>query len=288
MNYRVLCLLPPFCKDLEIKHLENKNTSNSNKKVIMSKNIFSIFILICFLISNSAIAQKKEINPAAEGFNAKASDAKAIVIADEVMQAMGGRKAWNKTRYLKWNFFSFRKLTWDRYTGDVRIEDLKSDTKILMNVNTGIGKVMRKGEILSDTSADCKKALERGKKILINDAYWLIMPLKLKDSGVTLKYIGEDKNKDGKPSDILQLTFENVGVTPENKYWVYVDKTTRLVNQWSFFRKASDEKPEFSNIWSDYQRYGKMLLSGNRGREEGNLSEIEAPKKVEKKVFREF
>ncbi len=277
------------------------------KKNVNSKAIFSVFGLrntstlilsyfltlslsfsLTFLLSSSAFAQKKVQNPAAEGFNATGSDAKAIMIADEVMQAMGGRKAWDKTRYLTWKFFSFRKLTWDRYSGDVRIEDLKSDTKILMNVNTGIGKVMRKGEILSDTSSDCKKALERGKKILINDAYWLIMPLKLKDSGVTLKYVGEEKNKEGKPSDVLQLTFENVGVTPENKYWVYVDKTTKLVNQWSFFRKASDEKPEFSNIWTDYQRYGKMLLSGNRGREEGNLNEIDAPKKLDKKVFDEW
>lgn len=245
-------------------------------------------LILSFIFSISIFAQKKGKNLPAEGFNLKDSDTKAIILADEVMNAIGGRKAWDKTRYISWKFFTYRKLTWDRYTGDVRIHDLKSDTKILMNVNTGVGKVMRKGEILSDTSQDCKKALERGKKILINDSYWLIMPMKLKDSGVTLKYIGEEKNKEGKASDVIQLTFANVGVTPENKYWVYIDKETKLVNQWSFFRKATDEKPEFSNVWSDYATYGKILLSSNRGRDEGIMGEIEIFKKIDKKVFSEF
>jgi hypothetical protein len=249
------------------------------------KRIYIIFILFSFFLS--AFAQKKIKNPAAAGFNLEASDAKAIAIADEVMQANGGRKAWDKTRYLSWKFFTFRQLTWDRYTGDVRIHDLKSDTKILMNVNTGIGKVMRKGELLTD-SLELSKALDRGKKILINDSYWLIMPMKLKDSGVTLKYVREDNNKEGNPADVLQLTFDKVGVTPENKYWIFVDKKTRLVSQWSFFRKASDEKPEFENVWSEYMPYGKILLSCSRGREEGKMGEIKASRKIDRKVFTEF
>jgi hypothetical protein len=249
------------------------------------KRIYLVFVLFSFFLS--AFAQKKIKNPAAEGFNLEASDAKAIAIADEVMQANGGRKAWDKTRYLSWKFFTFRQLTWDRYTGDVRIHDLKSDTKILMNVNTGIGKVMRKGELLTD-SLELSKALDRGKKILINDSYWLIMPMKLKDSGVTLKYVREDNNKEGNPADVLQLTFDKVGVTPENKYWIFVDKKTRLVSQWSFFRKADDEKPEFENVWSEYMPYGKILLSGSRGREEGKMGDIKASRKIDRKIFTEF
>jgi hypothetical protein len=254
----------------------------------MKFKVFALLLIATLGFQRNALAQKKESNPPIVGFNLEKSDAKAIEIADEVMTAMGGRKAWDKTRYLTWKFFSFRQLTWDRYTGDVRIHDLKSDTKILMNVNTGEGKIQRKGVELLDTHPDYHKTLERGTKILINDSYWLIMPFKLKDAGVTLKYIGTGNNKEGVASDILQLTFENVGVTPDNKYWVYVDKTTRLVNQWSFFRKATDEKPEFENIWSDYKPYGKILLSGNRGREEGQLGEINVMKKVSAKVFEEF
>ncbi|MEJ2086172.1 MAG: hypothetical protein P8Y44_10915, partial [Acidobacteriota bacterium] len=48
-------------------------------------------------------------NPPAPGFNAEASDDEAIVIADQVMEALGGRKAWDDTRYLTWNFFGRRR-----------------------------------------------------------------------------------------------------------------------------------------------------------------------------------
>ena len=54
--------------------------------------------------------ESTEINPAAEGFNLEASDEKAIALADEVMEAMGGRKNWDATRYIRWNFFGRRTL----------------------------------------------------------------------------------------------------------------------------------------------------------------------------------
>jgi hypothetical protein len=246
------------------------------------------FYCLIFLIALPAFAQKKSKNPAAEGFNFNGSDPKAIQLADEVMEAIGGRKAWDKSRYITWKFFSFRKLTFDRYTGDVRILDIHSNMITLMNINTNKGKVMKMGEVLSDTSLEHRKAIERGRKLLFNDSYWLLMPMKLKDSGVTLKYIGEDSNKEGHKADVIQLTFNNVGVSPDNKYWVYIDKNTKLVNQWAFFRKATDEKPEFINVWSDYKKYGKILLSSNRGREEGIIGEIEVHRKIDRSIFSTF
>ena len=53
-------------------------------------------------------------NPPAEGFNLEASDSIAIALADSVMQASGGRKAWDDTHYVSWNFFGFRTLLWDQ------------------------------------------------------------------------------------------------------------------------------------------------------------------------------
>ncbi len=67
-------------------------------------------------------------------FIEKDSDAKAIKIADEVMKASGGKKNWDATHFISWNFFGSRKLIWDKYTGNVRIENVKNDTKILIPV----------------------------------------------------------------------------------------------------------------------------------------------------------
>jgi hypothetical protein len=75
------------------------------KNTTFMKLSLYIFLFCCSF--SVAFAQKKIANPAAEGFNESGSDAKAMAIADEVMQAMGGRKAWDKTRYLSWKFFTF-------------------------------------------------------------------------------------------------------------------------------------------------------------------------------------
>lgn len=204
------------------------------------------------------------VNPPAPGFNAASSDTRAIQIADEVMNAMGGRKAWDETRFISWTFFERRKLLWDKQAGKCRIEWLKRPLTVTVDLNTGTGKVNLNG--VEQTHPDSlAKYLDLGKKVWINDSYWLVMPFKLKDSGVTLKYLGDSKTEAGAAADLLQLTFNNVGVTPENKYHVWVDKKTRLVTQWAYFEKFSDEKPQIINAWGDYKKHGKILLSESRG-----------------------
>jgi hypothetical protein len=91
------------------------------------------------------------------------------------------------------------------------------------------------------------------------------MPYKLKDSGVTLKYHGEGRMADSSAADILTLTFENVGITPQNKYLVYVDKSTHLVGQWDFFQTVSETKPRMSTPWKNWQKFGSIMLSDDRG-----------------------
>jgi len=226
------------------------------------------------------------VNPALPGFNEEASDPEAIAIADGVMEAMGGRAAWDSTRYLSWVFFGNRRLTWDKFTSDVRIDQFKdSDMKILLNVNTGKGKVYKEGQELTQPDS-VAKYLERGKRIWINDSYWLVMPFKLKDTGVTLAYQGEGKAQDSTAVEVLQLTFEDVGVTPQNKYLVCVDKETSLICEWSYFPTAEDEEPRFTMPWNDYKKHGNIMLSGDRG--ERHLTNIMVLGDVPESTFTSF
>ncbi|HEX2465683.1 MAG TPA: hypothetical protein VHR17_13760, partial [Thermoanaerobaculia bacterium] len=168
-------------------------------------------------------------NPPAAGFDTAGSDAAAIAFADRAMEAMGGRKAWDETRYLSWRFFvpqPGRTHVWDKWTGNLRYQN--GTTLTLMNINTKEGSVWMDGQKVED-KAELAKLLQQGYEAWVNDSYWLFMPYKLKDSGVTLKYKSEGTTDDGKPADILQLTFKNVGVTPQNKYDVWVDKASGLV-----------------------------------------------------------
>lgn len=230
-------------------------------------------------------SQEGAENPPMEGFNMAESDPKAIQIADSVMAAQGGRKNWDDTRFISWNFFGNRKLLWDKHTGNVRVEHVKDDTKILVNINTGEGKVFKDGAEVTQPDS-LAKYLQKGKEAWINDSYWLVMPFKLKDSGVTLKHLGEDTTQVGQQADVLQLTYNNVGVTPENKYKVYVDKNTHLVTQWAYFPKASDSVPAFVMPWQDYQTYGRLKLSGDRG--QAKITDIKVLEDVPESAFTSF
>lgn len=239
------------------------------------KKLFVFYHLLTYLCFLAACTPKINLpkNPAAPGFNASGSDAKAMAIADEVMQAMGGRQAWDDTRYISWGFFNRRKLLWDKQAGICRIEWLTRPLKVLINLNDGTGKVSLGGVIQTHPDS-LAKYLDMGKKVWINDSYWLVMPFKLKDSGVTLKYLGDAKTEAGAAADLLQMTFAGVDVTPDNKYQVWVDKKTRLITQWAYFEKFSDEKPAILNAWGNYKRCGKILLSSERG-SRGALGPVE-------------
>ncbi len=241
-------------------------------------------LLFFFLAWHSLSAQRTEENPPAPGFNIEASDNQAIAIADDIMKALGGRANWDATRYISWNFFGRRKLFWDKHSGNVRIET--GQDIYLVNIQNNTGRVRIGNEVIQDPDS-LQKYVERGISMWINDSYWLVMPFKLKDSGVTLRYMGEGATAEGASADILQLTFENVGRTPENKYLVYVDKQRRLIVQWDYFQKFNDEKPAISTPWLDYERHGAILLSGNRG---GNrqLTEISVSDTLPASLFTTF
>lgn len=209
------------------------------------KSIFTFFIAL--ILSYNTFAQ---------------SDAKAVEIAHKVMENMGGVENWNNVHYLKWDFGK-RVLHWNKWTGDVRVTSPKDELVILVNINTNKGKAFKNGVLVTDAK-ETTQLLNQAKKWWINDSYWLTMPWKLLDPGVTLKLLEKTTLENGHKAAVLQMTFENVGVTPNNKYHVYVDAEDNLVKQWSFFSKFSDEKPKFTKPWDNYQELNKVLLSFDR------------------------
>ncbi len=222
----------------------------------MKHCLFTCFTLLVFALAQPASAQSD--NPAMEGFNLQGSDARAIEIADAVMESMGGRKNWDNTHYLSWGFGNDEQV-WDKWSGDFRYQ--KDSLVVLMNINTKEGSAWADGKEISDTGDLLKGAY----RAWVNSGYWLLLPYKLKDSGVTLKYLGEGTTEEGAAAEMLQLSFENVGLTPQNKYHVYVDKETMLVTQWAFFRQATDAEPSFTRPMGNWKRYGKVMLSDFRG-----------------------
>lgn len=219
--------------------------------------------------SDGEVAPPPPSNPAAEGFRADESDAAAIALADATMKAMGGRAAWDRARYISWNFFGVRSHVWDKHTGRARLES--GDSVRVYNVNTGEGRVWADGVELLEPE-DLRDALGGAQSAWINDSYWLVMPYKLKDSGVRLTHVGPGMTEDGAAAQVVELTFEEVGDTPQNKYHVWIEDEGQRVAQWAFFADASMDSPGFTGPYSGWEMHGDIALGGHRGAR--SISEI--------------
>jgi hypothetical protein len=191
-----------------------------------------------------------------------------VAIADAVMQRLGGRRAWDETRYVTWKFGGRRRHLWDRHASRLRLErpGPRSGRQyvMLVDLNTGVGRAWGDGEPVTESDG-LDGMIRAARSEWINDAYWLVMPYKLRDNGVTLRYVGKGITEDGADAEVLQLTFRDVGDTPQNKYHVWVGADSGLVEQWSFYGKAADEQPEFVSPWRGWKRYGRIMLCGDRG-----------------------
>ena len=218
-------------------------------------------------------------NPPCAGFDAAGSDAKAMELADQTMDAMGGRAAWDATRVIAWTIFK-RSHVWDKWTGDYRLE--ADSTLVIMNIITKQGRVWEKGVEVTD-AAQREETLRDAMSIWINDSYWLVMPYKLKDTGVTLRYMGERETADFRAADAIQLTFAGVGDTPENKYLVWIDRETHMVSQWAYFEKASDTEPKFTRPWNAWTPYGDIKIATGRGKFE--VADVRVSKNADPKAF---
>lgn len=251
------------------------------------KSLVIAFVVALFCWACQPSQEKEDYgNPPAEGFNFAESDPAAIELADSIMTAIGGRKNWDATRFISWNFFGARDLVWDKNQGRVRIESKRDSTIYLLDINKMTGKVQIKGQELLEQDS-LAKMLERAKRIWINDSYWLVMPFKLKDSGVTLKYMGEDTLVNQKYYNILQLTFKDVGVTPQNKYDLYVDVKKNLIEYWSFYGDASQDTASWTRPWDNYQKYGNILLSADRS-DSGGPKNVRVDESLSDDVFTKF
>jgi hypothetical protein len=156
-----------------------------------------------------------------------------------------------------------RSHTWDKHTGRYRLDSTNKEGKkqtVLMNVTTRQGTAWLDGEPLA--GEELKAALEQAYAAWTNDTYWLLMPYKLRDPGVVLSHDGEERSADG-AWDKLVLTFDDVGLTPKDKYWVYVNRSTHRIDRWDYVLKGGPGPPT-SWLWTGWKRYGSIMLAPER------------------------
>lgn len=257
------------------------NTIKTKDMLEITKWSFIIFFIGISCLSCKNIDPNNKIIQT-EVTDTGTKDPKAVAIANKVMDAMGGQQKWDDLKYVSWTFFGARHLLWDKHNNRVRIKNTTDSTLYLVDLDTGEGKKLSPGK-LTLSSID-QLAIDKGKSIWINDMYWLFMPFKLQDPGVNLKYLREGKTLTGIKCDVLELTFNEVGDTPDNKYEVYVDQSDNLVKQWSFFNRSHVKEPSAVWPWDNYKSYNGLLLSADRSDKKGP-SNVKVYDTMDEKAF---
>ena len=205
----------------------------------------------------------------------KPAEKEAHVVVQSMIDAMGGGAAFENTGALRFSFTYTSKDTlrterthwWNKKTGDYRIEGKTRKGEpylLLFNIGTKDGRAFLNGQELEGDQK--KQQMERAYALFINDTYWFLMPAKLFDPGVHLAMDGE-ASIGGKPVDRVKVTFDNVGLTPGDTYWAYIDRASHLMVRWGMILEDERDKPgvtETLSDWTGWTSFGPLVLSPER------------------------
>lgn len=219
-------------------------------------------------------------------------------LALAVLQASGGRDAWESLRYLKFTFgmerggerIEIARHLWDRGRDRYRVEWEEGDSAVVARFNT----ISRDGDVFisgvpADTSSH-SELLETAYRRFINDTYWLMAPVKMLDSGVNRSYVPDSSDAD---FEVVRLTFDDVGLTPDDTYWMYIGADSDLVERWAMVLQGNpNTSPAFWN-WLDYRDFevedGVVRFATRKEVPDGSFAmltdEIETPSVVEDSMF---
>ncbi len=192
------------------------------------------------------------------------SDPGAIAMAGKVMGALGGQQRWDALRGLRWTFgvathdtvLTSRRHAWDKFTGWHRVEGRTRAGVSFVFVHrlfSDEGHAWMNGNPIEGDSL--KKLMAQANSLWINDTYWMLMPYKLRDPGVILKDDG-GADSEGKAYQKLALSFDHVGQTPGDRYWVYVDPQNSRVVRWEMILQGDPPAgPPAAYSWEDWEQH---------------------------------
>lgn len=207
------------------------------------------------------------------------SDPRAVAIADQVMTALGGKKQWDALPGLRWTFGAMqgdsvrasRRHTWDKMTGRHRVDGVNRQGQSFTFIHTlgdsTSGKAWVNGNPIEGDSL--KKLIQRAYAMWVNDTYWMLMPYKLRDPGVTIKYAG-DTTMAGGTYDRLALSFARVGLTPGDHYWVYVNRANHRVEHWEMVLEG-DQPPPVGYTWEGWEQHDGLWFPTAHKRDSTNV-----------------
>jgi len=224
-------------------------------------------LALLFAVGGLAVGCSPDAGPSDETTTALTDtltlDTKADSVASRLLEAHGA-DALASAPYLRFNFAVespggtqvVGRHLWNRETGDYRVEwnqGPDSSYVALVNVRDVGGDVPSGEAYLNGTPLEGDAAREARRTAYgryINDTYWLLAPLKTFDPGVNRSYLPDSSTA---THDVLHLTFGEVGLTPDDEYWLYASKESGRLDRWAFHLQGMPEEapPQYFD-WTGY------------------------------------
>jgi hypothetical protein len=134
---------------------------------------------------------------------------------------------------------------------------------------------------------DAQKELsEKAYARYINDTYWLMLPLKLFDPGTKLE-LEAPREIAGEKHEVLKLSFDGVGLTPGDVYWLFVNREANRIVRWEMLLEGSKERAGVT--FEDYHPVGPLVLAHDHRDEKSGrrvvIEETRASKTVDLTAF---
>jgi hypothetical protein len=218
-----------------------------------------LIVVLCNFGCTLSSEKNNEYVPDA-GFNLAHSDPAAVELADSVMAALGGRKSWNDTRYLSWDYDTLRTITWDKREGIVRIESRSDSAVYLFNPATGKGRVRIGGREVTSPGV-LREKLREATSLWVNDSFWIRIIYQLKGDGITLHYLGEART-DTARYNLLKVSLDPDTHAPVEEFLAYVDLRDNRIRLCTDLRNSGGEP-----VWYGprYRQQGNLRVPSRAG-----------------------
>jgi hypothetical protein len=223
---------------------------------------------------SAATSAPQPIPPAARPMPPPAAiDVESEPILRAMVAAMGGQEAWDRLPCFRFDFVYIRdgkevsrtRHWWDKRTGRARVEATDDQGR---HVATIFNLQDRRGLAFVDGigEGDPKRVAEltqEGYERWVNDTYWVMMPFKLRDPGVRVRYARNEKTLET-VYDVLELSFvAGTGLTSDDRYWLYVNRRTRMIDRWEYVLTGQSPPPAGAS-WEAWSQVGPVKLSLQR------------------------
>lgn len=178
-----------------------------------------------------------------------ADNARAVALGEAVVKASGGDQ-WANVKTVRFTFQAEQPGKTEPLLTAKHVWDVAGNQDTV----TWGGKTVSIDLGAPNTEGDAKAAFARW----TNDAYWLLAPLKLRDKGVHLVYGGERAMENGQRREVLDVSFDKVGLTNGDRYTWFIDPQTHLPTDWDYM-PAPEKK--IHATWKGYQETGGLTLA---------------------------